>query len=68
MGEMDIHLEHTSFVCTALWARYGGLPVVEAGGCGCEGDGAEVLLLCIGYLAVDALHGHLYKTVRDIAG
>ena len=58
-SKLDIHIEHTSLVWTALRAWYGGFPAVETVLGGCESDGAEVFLFGVGYLTVDALHGHL---------
>jgi hypothetical protein len=58
-GKLDVHIKHTSFVWTAWRAWYGGLPAVQTVLGGCEGDGPEVFLLRVGYLTVNALHGHL---------
>lgn len=59
MCELNIHIKDTSFIRTALRTWYSGFPAVETILGGCKGDGPEVFLLCVSYLTMDALHGHL---------
>lgn len=56
--ELEVDVEDAALVAAALGPRDAAFPEKEAVGRR-EGDGAKVLLLKVGDLAVDALEGHL---------
>ncbi len=61
MSEDNLDVEVAAFIDTALWTWDGGCPVEEVVVRWGELDGAEVLLLEVGYLAVYAFEGGLMR-------
>lgn len=62
MSKCNVDVEEAGFVDTAVWAWNGGCPAKEVVVGWGELDGAEVLLLEVGDLAVYAFEGGLRAT------
>ena len=68
MAKNDLYVKNATFVDTALRTWYDGRPMEEVVVGWSEFDGAEVLLLEVGNLAVYAFESGLTHIIRDDGG